>query len=420
MNSNTKESEAKPPGAVSRLSVRTFSALKYRDFRLLLVSGVGSGFGQQAEIITRSWLILQLTDSAAIVGLSFITRAIGQLAIVPTAGVLGDRIDRRFLLIAADAVNIFFFILIGLLVVFNAIVAWHVVASATVAGAAMSVQQTMRQAVIPTIVPKDGIMNASGLSSVMMGTSRIMGPALAGLMIKLFGVQGSYFALAAVLVIPLVMYLIMKPIQIASNRARETFFGSLKGGFQFAIRNPAVRVVFIVNILTVTLALPFLLMMPVYVKDVLNAGPGTLGLLVSLPGFLTLAGGLFAASLGDYKYKGRLILAATLSPCVAAVILSQTNLLWLAFIGVSVHGALSPQYMAASQSAVMKSTPREMQGRAASMVTISGGLGSLGPVLYGVVADFWDIQTALFLFGGLCAILLISYFAMSKEFRQLS
>lgn len=420
MKSNTQASEPKSPSAAGRLSARTFSALKYRDFRLLWISGVGSGFGQQAEIITRSWLILQLTDSAAIVGLSFITRAIGQLAIVPTAGVLGDRIDRRILLIAADAVNVFFFVLIGLLVVFDAIAAWHVVASATVAGAAMSVQQTMRQAVIPTIVPKEGIMNAAGLSSVMMGTSRIMGPALAGLMIKLFGVQGSYFTLAAVLAIPTLMYLRMKPIRIASNQPRESFFGSFKGGFQFAIRNPAVRVVFMVNIFTVTLALPFLIMMPVYVRNVLHAGPGTLGLLVSLPGFLTLAGGLFAASLGDYKYKGRLILAATLSPCVAAVILSQTDLLWLAFVGVSVHGALSPQYMAASQSAVMKSTPTEMQGRAASMVTISGGLGSLGPVMYGIAADFWDIQTALLLFGGLCGILLVSYFAMSKEFRQLS
>ncbi len=401
------------------LNIKTFSALKYADFRRLWLSGIGSGFGQQAEQITRSWLILQLTGSAAAVGLSFVTRAVGQLAIVPMAGVLADRIDRRFILMAADGINAAFFFLLGMLVVTDHIATWEVVASATIAGAAISVQQTMRQAVIPNIVPKEGIMNAAALSSVMIGTSRIMGPALAGFMIKLFGVSGSYFMLSGVLLLPISMYLMMKPIKVAAGEG-EGFFKSLAGGFKFGIHNPAVRVVFIINLFTITLALPFLLMLPVYVKEVLKMGPGTLGLLISLPGFLTLVGGMFAASIGDYKYKGRMIFAACLSPCVAAIILSQTSMLWVAFIAVSIHGLLSPQYMAAAQSAVMKSTPREMQGRAASLVTISGGLGSVGVVLYGLVSDAWGIQTALLLFGSICVVTNTTYFITAREFRHLS
>ncbi len=279
----TQEAALERPA--SRLSLNTFAALRYHDFRLLWSAQLGSAMAMQSEMIARSWLVLELTGSAAAVGLVHTTRAIGQLAVVPAAGVLADRIDRRYLMIAADASNAVFYLLLGLLIAFDRVAVWHVVASTIIAGAAMSVEQTSRQAIIPSLVPREGLMNAVSLSSVVMGGSRVIGPPLAGFMMALFGVQGAYFVMSGFLILPIILPLFIRPIKVAVNGRQDSFFTSFKEGLSFTLKTPAVGAVLIVAIITVTFAMPFLQLMPVYVKDVLEMGPATLGLIGSLPGF---------------------------------------------------------------------------------------------------------------------------------------
>ena len=371
-------------------------------------------------MLTRSWLIFQLTESAAAIGLVHVTRAIGSLTITPLSGVLADRMDRRILLIAANGFNAAFFILLGILVMVDRVAVWHVVASSIVAGAGMTVQNTAKQAVIPSVVPREGIMNAMALNGVTNGSSRIIGPSMAGFLIGFLGVEGSYFVAAGFLLIPIVLYGMVRPLKVASSGRKESVLESLRVGFVYAVRSPAVRVVLLVGITVTTFGMPFLQLLPVYVIEVLEMGPGTLGLLASVPGFLTVGGGLVAASLGDFKYKGYLLLLAVLSPATAALILSQTDLFWTALLATCIFGAFSSQYGPSTQTAVMKATPEELRGRVASMVATTQGLGSVGVVIYGLVADPFGIQAAYLIFGGACAALQITYFLTMRSYRQLN
>ena len=409
-----------------RFGVKTFAALRFREFRLLWFAQVGTGFAQQGEMLTRSWLILQLTEgSGVMLAAVHITRAFGTVGATPFAGVLADRYDRRLLMIFANIIKAVSFVGIGLLVLIDLIEVWHVIASAVIAGAGMAIQQTSSQAVIPSLVPREGIMNAVALHSVTQGVDRIIGPFLAGLLIALIGVQGAYFAAAGALVIPVVLYARMRPLKLAdagssADGTKESFFTRYKDGIRFAIHNPAVRVVMLVTITTMTLAIPFQQLMPLYVTDVLERGPATLGLILSVPGFLTVAGGLFAASLGDFPYKGRLLFIAVVSPGIAAVVLSQTSVLWVAILGFSIYGAGVSQYGPASRSAVMKATPEAMRGRVSSVLAMNQGWSSGGVMLYGIVADWAGIQTAFLLFGSLSVILNVTYFVTIRAYRQLS
>ena len=419
-------SEQTQKRARPRFSLKTFNALRYRDFRLLWFAQIGTGFAQQGEILTRSWLILQLTDGSGIMlAAVHITRALGTLGATPFAGVLADRYDRRVLMIVANVLMAGSFVGIGLLVIFDLIEVWHVIGSTVIAGAGMAIQQTSSQAVIPSLVPREGIMNAVALHSVTQGVDRILAPSIAGVLIALVGVQGAYFAAAVALAIPIVLYARMKPLKFADSGSsedgtKESFFTSFKEGIRFAIHSPAVRVVMLVTMTTMTFASPFHQLMPLYVTDVLERGPATLGLILSLPGFLTVAGSLIAASLGDYPYKGRLLLTAVLSPCIAAVIMSQTSMVWTTIFAFSIYGAGVSQYGPASRSAVMKATPEAMRGRVSSLLAMNQGWSSGGVMLYGILADLGGIQTAYLLFGGLALILNVTYFVTIRAYRQLS
>ncbi len=419
MATTDKTDKQEAPKAQS-LTKRMFSALQYRDFRYLWVSQVSAGFSQQAEILARSWLILEIGGSATAIGLVHVTRTIGQFAITPIAGILADRIDRRMLILAANVVNVVFFALLGILVMTGNIQMWHIVASAVIAGAAMTMDQTGRQAAIPALVPREGLMNAIALGSVLIGTSRILGPGLAGIMIAVVGVEGAYFMMAAALLLPIVMVMMMKPIRIRDGKIDESFFTSFKIGLQFVARNQQVRALMLVQVTCVTFAMAFQLMMPVYVKESLGMGPWTMALLASVPGILTLMGGFYAASLGDYKYKGRLVYIATMSPGVAIIIMGLFHWLPIVLIALLMFGALSSQFMPANQSAIMKVVPRELQGRVASTASLASSMGTVGVIFYGLVSDRWGIDAAFITFGAISCALLTLYFVTIKSFRNAS
>lgn len=412
--------EKAPVNRIAGINVSTFDALRFRDYRLLWFAQVGSALAQQSEMITSTYLVFQLTHSAVAVGLVHLARAAGSIAVTPLAGVLADRLDRRHLLIAANLVKAVFFTLIAVLYLTDNLSVGFLVFGAALAGAALNVQNTGMQAVIPSLVPRERLMNATGLQAVIMGAGRVLGPSTAGFMLAATGVGGSYLLMAVLLFIPVILYSMVKPLRVAQHGEREPFWKSFRVGLSFAVREPAVKVVMLVGITVVTFGMPFLQLMPVYVDQVLNKGPATLGLIASIPGILTIGGGLVAASLGDYKYKGRLLFAAVMSPPTAAVIMSQTDMVWTTLLAACYFGLLSSFYQPSTQSAVMKATPDHIRGRVFSLITMMQNLGSVGVLMYGLAADQIGIQGAYLLFGLIAGGLQVFYFTTMKSFRQLN
>ena len=228
-------------------------------------------------MLTRSWLVLELTGSGAMLALAHVTMAAGSLAVAPISGVLADRFDRRTLLIASNLLMGTTFVGIGLLILFGWIATWHIIASAVIAGAGMSLQQTSSQAVVPSLVPREGIMNAVALHSTTMGINRVAGPAISGLLIAVVGTEGAYFAAAFALAFPIVLYALMRPLKVAQEGPKESFLASFKAGVRFVIHSPAIRMVMLVSVTTSGLAMPFLQLMPMYVTQVLHMGPSHSG-----------------------------------------------------------------------------------------------------------------------------------------------
>ena len=371
-------------------------------------------------MLTRGWLILELTESGAMLALAHATRVVGSIAVTPMGGVLADRVDRRLLMIMANAANAVSFVGIGVLVLLEWVAPWHVILSAVVAGGAMSLQQTASQAVIPSLVPREGIMNAMSLHAMTMGIDRVAGPFLSGFLIAGVGVEGAYFAAAAALTVPVVLYGFMRPLKISSEGKRESFFTSFVAGVKFSLRSPAVRIVVLATVVTVALGMPFLQMLPLYVTEVLEMGPATVGTLLALPGLLTVAGGLWAASIGDFRYKGVLLFISCAGPCATTVALGLTSSFWATMAAMALFSAAASQYGPSSRTIAMKATPEEYRGRVSSMLALTLGLSSVGIVVNGVMADLVGIQSTFLIFGTVALALNVLFFLGMPAYRRLS
>ena len=414
--------QMQPVSSKRRSRFSTFDALKYRDFRFLWGSQVGSTLTVQTETYTRAWLVIELTpdpaNAATFIGLVHLSRFIGAVSVL-VGGVLADRMDRRYILGGANLLNAFSFALLGVLIMLDLIALWHVVVSAVVAGAAQSVDNTSRQAAVSSIVPREGIMNAISLSSVLAGIGNTVGPAIAGFTIVLVGTQGSYFAMTGLLVLSVALLLFVRPLKVQDPAGQVSFFRSLKDGFGYTFRTPTVRAILLVGFTVVVLGAPHFQLLPVYFKDVLGQDARALAWL-AIPGILNIFGGLLAASLGDYKRKGLLLYLAVLSPGTAAIILSQVNVLWLALLAASVFAIGRSQYQPTTQTGVMKATPEHLRGRVASSLSIVQQAGSVGVLIYGLLASQFGIQGAYLVAGLTLVALQTTYFIFIPAFRRLS
>jgi MFS family permease len=411
-----------PASAKRRSRLTTFDALKYRDFRFLWGSQVGSTLTVQTETYTRAWLVIELTGdpakAATFIGLVHLTRFIGAVSVL-FGGVLADRMDRRYLLGAVSVLNACSFALLAVLIMRDVIALWHVVVSAAIAGAAQSVDQTSRQAAVASIVPREGIMNAISLSSVLAGVGNTVGPAIAGFTIALVGTQGSYFAMAGLLVFSVIPLFFVRPLTTQDPERGISFLRSLKEGLSYSFRTPAVRAVLLVGFTVVLLGAPHFQLLPVYFKEVLGQDARALAWL-AIPGILNILGGLVAASLGDFKRKGILLYLAVLSPAIAAIILSQVNVLWLALLAASVFAIGRSQYQPTTQTGAMKATPEYLRGRVASALSIVQQAGSIGVLIYGLLASQFGIQGAYLMAGCTLVVLQTTYFILIPAFRRLS
>lgn len=399
---------------------QTFSAFRYKDYRLLWLGQLGSGFAQQGEMLTRSWLVYELTGSGAMLAIAHATRMLGTLIVTPLGGVLTDRVDRRIILILANAANAASFAGIGILVLLEWASPWHVILSAVIAGGAMSLQMTASQAVIPSLVPRDGMMNAMSLHAMTMGIDRVAGPLLAGFLIATVGVEGAYFAATSALLLPVFLYWFIRPLKIASESSNDSYLKSFTEGVKFAIHNPAVRIVALATAVTVSIGMPFLQMLPMYVTDVLQMGPATVGTLLALPGILTIIGGLWAASIGDFKYKGVLLFISCAGPCITTVALGLTGNFWAAMAAMAFFSAAASQYGPNSRTISMKATPEEYRGRVSSMLALTLGMSSAGIVINGFMADLVGIQTTFLIFGTIALVVNILLFVGMPEYRKLN
>jgi predicted MFS family arabinose efflux permease len=308
--------------------------------------------------------------------------------------------DRRKLLLGIQALLLLSALAMGVLVVSGLVEVWHIFVFSAITATAWSVNQPLRQTLVANVVPKRDLMNAVALNSLGFNVTKVLGPALGGALIAAFGAGGNFFiqALAYVSVLAAI-YAMQVPSGGAAAR-QASVFANLKEGLQYVRSNQVVLALMISALVPNIFAMPYQALMPVFQKDVLQVGPGALGLMLAAPGIGAVAAALLLASLATrVQRKGVLLLIALNLLGVCLILFSRATILPVALLTLIGVGGCQIFYAATTNTMLQTIVPDELRGRVTSIYMLDHGLSPIGALLAGISTEFVGAPTTVAIMG---------------------
>ncbi len=393
----------RPPKA--RFSLKTFSSLRHRDFRYIWFSTLFNSGGQWIQQVTLSWLVYDMTGSALLLGAINGVRAIPFFLVGPVAGVATDRMNRRFMLISIQLFMAAVAALFAMDVLFGFVQVWHLFAFTLLTGAGWAVSMPLRQSIVPSLVPREDLMNAVSLNSAAFNITRIVGPAIGGVLITVLG-PGENFLIQALCYIGVVAMVLPAKIPNAARRGNASMFGDFKEGMRYVRNDKVVLTILLMALVPMLLVMPATqTLLPVFAKDVLDIGPEGLGLLFSAMGVGALIGTLTLASLGNFQRKGLLLMAGGFLVGVAVIFFALSPFFLFSLLALALVGAFQMVYNSTNNTILQTVVRDDVRGRVMSIYMMDQGLVPLGSVVAGAIAEVSGPGVAVALMGGLAVVL---------------
>jgi len=347
-----------------------FRALQHRDFRLLWFGLIGSAIGTWMQIVAQALLVLDISHGSAFaLGAVALSQSLAFFAFSLFGGAVADRVDKRRLLLTTQSVCMALAALLGVLTAMHVVQVWMVVGLSFLQGAALSFDQPTRAALVPELVPKDELLNALSLQSIVFTGSSTIGPALAGLSMAAIGYAGNFFANALSYVAVLAALLAIRP-HAAGGPPRTPNPRAIQEALA-AVRSDAV----LPWLLAVYGALLFLgpspaLLLPVMGLQVLHLDAVRLGILFAASGAGTVFGGLGLASLGDPRRKARIVLGGAVLWSLALAGFAASRSFASSLVALLVLGVSQVGVAATTITLLQTRVPRSMSGRVMSLNTL--------------------------------------------------
>lgn len=352
--------------------IRAFHALQNHDFRYIWAGLAVSATGTWVQIVAQSLLVLDLTRGSALaLGTVSAVQAVSFLVFAPVGGAVADRISKQKLLISTQAIMMGLAILLGALTATGAIRFWMIPLTAFANGAALSFDQPARTALVAGLVPPENIMNAIALQSAVFNGAALLGPALAGFALSRIGYAGSFFVNgASYLAVIGALFFIGDSERTGGRPPAGRLLDSLRAALLYVRRDAVLPAVVLAYGALLFFGPSTALMLPLFARQILRVGPSGLGLLFSAAGGGTVLSALIVASLGNFPYKGRLLLGSAAVWVAALAVLGLSNSLGAAIAALLILGAAQNGVAAASVTLLQTRVPPEMRGRAMSLNTL--------------------------------------------------
>ncbi|MDI3297974.1 MAG: MFS transporter [Bacillota bacterium] len=377
-----------------------FSALRHRNFRLFFAGQAVSLVGTWMQNVGQGWLVLQLSNSPWVVGTVTALQFLPFLIFSLVAGALVDRLSKRGLLVATQSLLGLLALALGLLTLSGRVRVWHVALLAFLTGTVQSFDNPGRQAFIVEMVGREDLMNAISLNSSVFNGARLIGPAVAGLVIGRAGVGWAFVINAASFLAVIAGLLLMRLERPAQVPVHASLVKEVVGGLEYVRKTPLVLVTTLLIGVISTFALNFNVLMPVFVRFTLGSGPETLGYLMSALGTGALSGALVLAYLSRRGPRRELLLGGGLVFSLGVTLLGTLHRFATAFALLLVTGFAMIIYTATSNSTIQVTVPNQLRGRVMSLyVMVLNGVAPLGSLFVGWLAQRWNAGAG-FLVGG--------------------
>ena len=399
---------------------RTFSSLKYRNFRLVWLGSCTEHIGQQMETLASAWLMKELTQSPYYLGLLALSRITPLFFFALVGGVVADRFDRRKLLLACFMVSGAVSLVLLILARTGTIAPWHLLVAGVMTSAVIGFNHPARDALIPNLTPKHEWMNAIALDTISVRTAAILSAPLAGSFIAaygtapLFGVRTLGMLLAAWWLIK-----VKVPATPASER-KQGVWDRLSSGLRYSLTSGLIMALLMVFALREFQQEMSTIFFPFFADNILHSGPMGFGYLNMAQGIGGVVGLFGIATLGNFKYKGWLITATGILTGLFLIGFSFSQVLILSVALLIVANGFGTAFENVARTAIQTIVPNEMRGRVMSMrEVVRGFFGTWVAYGLGLGGEYLGVVTASMFLGLFIIICLILIVSLIPSFRKL-
>ena len=365
-----------------------FRAFRYRHYPFLWLANFFSYTSRWMQMPLLAWMILELTDSPWLVSLVGFFSMLPTLLLGLVGGVLVDRVDRRRLMTVTQGIAVLTSFAFAFLMLTGTVRVWHAYGAVLITGACWALSFPARRAAIFDLVGPTGVTNAIALDAIGMNGSRMVGPAVAGVLIGLTGVAGGSVAVAVCYALS---YLFLLPFPAGTEQpratARQPVIRNLVEGIAYVRSNPVILATVLVTLIINLLMFPYVPMVTVLARDVLHVGPVLIGTLQAAEGLGSSVGASLIALAVGLRYHGRVYVCGSLLSLLALFAFSVSEWYIVSFPILFLLGLGMAGFATMQSALVLILAKDEMRGRALGVISLAIGAGPVGSLMIGAVAD---------------------------------
>jgi len=401
-----------------------FRALSHRNYRLFWIGAFLSNVGTWMQAVAQGWLVLQLTNSPFWLGLDAFMATAPGFVLTLLGGVFADRIDRRRLLLYTQVVAGLAALTLAALVETSVVNRWMVLGFSFVTGCCMSLASPSYLALTYDLVGREDVANAIALNSTQFQLSRVVGPALAGVAFRMFGLAGCFFAngLSFIAVVAALWMVRMerRSNALAPSDKRRAIWRDLVEGLRYVRNRPRVSSLLLLAAVNSLFGAPYFSLVPIYARDIFHLGETGLALLMGAAGAGAFFAALLVTYLGDFRRKGWFVLggAVMFGICIMGFALSSRlnlSLMFLFGLGFAIVCSI-----AITNTLLQKLVTDQMRGRVMSMFLLSFmGTMPIGNILAGAASNHFGPQHTLAVGGLVVTTVATSVLIFNRRLRGL-
>lgn len=409
------QARSHPRGALAR----TFSALRYRDFRLLWTGAFLSTTGTWMATVAQGWVVLNLTNSAFLLGVDGFLATGPMLIFSVFGGVVADRVERKKIMLLSQYLQMAFALTLAVLIFSGNVKVWHIFLISFLTGSAQSFSGPAYISLLPLLVKREDLPNAVAMNSMQFNLARVIGPVLAGIALAAWGAAICFAVNGLSFIAVIVALLLIRSPPVRPTSEQGGLLDEMRAGFRFVAARPRLLMLTFLAFAGTFLGMPIVTFLPVVAKSIFGLGAKGYAWMMTTYGLGSVTGALLVAATAHAANKGKVALKLQLAFAALLVAFAFSRSLPLSLVIAFCAGMCIVSVIALYSSLVQLSTSDDMRGRVMSifMLAFRGGM-PLGNLIAGYVAHRWSISVALAINGVILAIVALTFIVRGAKLDE--
>lgn len=392
----------------------TLSSLQITNYRWYWFSATFAAAAMNMQLFARGWYMYELTDSPLALGWVSFGAGLPLLLLSPFAGVFVERWEKRDLMIVTQFLTTLMLLCVALLITTDTIVWWHLVVASVVNGIILSFNIPSRQSIVPQLVGREQVMNAVALSSGTENLNRVIAPAIGGVLIAAIDIDGVYFLMVALSLAAALLLFSVPRVGKRTPDALATVRSEISDGLRYVRHTPALRELLIMAFVPILFGMPYMMLLPLFAKDVLEVGSDGLGYLTAAAGVGALAASITLAYLGDFRQKGALLLACASLFGISIALFANSDTFFISVLLLLVVGMAHSSYMSVNNILLLLNSEEKMRGRVMSLYMTNIAIFPLAVLPMTAVIELLNVQLVV----GVGGTILVAFSLMMAMFAR--